>query len=206
MATRMSSTTTPSPTELTCHDFHCFWQHCHEWVLTWLATASLDLICGCWALFELMHIYRSMQRLRRSSMSNTQQHSLFTSRTPNKVVQHQHPERSRLSQPSLYGAYSHAQHNAHKASRTKSLQLHNSPSASSDNSRSRVQMFASRLSQKLFLLCVAVGSLARAYLGVAAPFTLSHCRMTPIDTPTLLYAVHNLTYFFEINILTMAAS
>ena len=98
-------TSTPSPTELTCDDFDCFWQHCHGWVLSWFAAASLDLICGCWALFELRRIYRSMQRVHDASTSHTQ-HSLFAQQ---QIVQQ--------SESSLYGAY-----HAHTASRTKSQQ------------------------------------------------------------------------------------
>lgn len=56
-------------------------------------------------------------------------------------------------------------------------------------SNSKVQLFETRLSQKLFLLIIFIEAMTRSYLFVITPFSFTYCKMTKIDAPNLSYVI-----------------
>ena len=50
-----------------CHGFICFWHDCKEWVISWYVTALLDFICGIWALYEFIHVFVSIHKIKKAN-------------------------------------------------------------------------------------------------------------------------------------------
>ena len=169
------SSSVPSPTEITCdNDFNCFWTNCKKWVIVWYITAGCDFLCACWALIELIHVYASIYKIK----STTSQ--IFNNKTNNHNVDNAD------NYGSNYMLSFNNNHNNHTpiSSKTKSI-VPSSPSSASSN----IQMFETRLSQKLFLIIIFFEALSRTYLFIDAPFSFKHCTMTKVDAPSLLYAI-----------------
>eukprot|EP00484_Ammonia_sp_Unknown_P022945 CAMPEP_0197035008 /NCGR_PEP_ID=MMETSP1384-20130603/12915_1 /TAXON_ID=29189 /ORGANISM="Ammonia sp." /LENGTH=393 /DNA_ID=CAMNT_0042464997 /DNA_START=9 /DNA_END=1187 /DNA_ORIENTATION=+ len=190
-----SSTTPVIVSEMECWNLACFWTHCKGWLLAWYLTAAFDLLCACWALFEIMHIYASIWRIRSAF-----KHSFI-------AAAYHHPSHSQKNDDSEVFGSNYMVSFTSKSQQRSSLkpQRQNSPNRHLMNNQvaqpnaagtplhsrnnSSMQMFETRKSQKLFLFIIFIESLSRTYLFADAPFALHTCTMTKVDKPTLLYAI-----------------
>lgn len=210
------SPTTRLSEAVTCHSFHCFWIHCPQWIVAWYSVATIDFFIGFWAFCELIHIFKSIRRIKKTSG-----HQLFirnhsklctpnTSSNPhrdqdvygnlNQINQsfgyNQHHQSNQSSAPSIFSNVSTLKplFPSPSSMRTKSRshRMQSSPSVSHPQTRGvKVQMFETRKSQKLFLIFITISMWCRSYIWIRSPFSLTQCSMKKVDTPTLFYAILN---------------
>ena len=183
-----------------CHHFHCFWVNCPEWVMAWFTCSATDFICGCWALFELIHIMQSISRIKKSSLHNlfVRNHSKLGATasikdepTPD-IYGNLNQSFGYNQQQNTPAMYSNVKplYPSPSSMKTKTKSMYSSPSVSrSQGQGAKVQMFETRFSQKLFLIFIFISMWSRSFCWAWSPFTLTQCSMTKIDTPTLFYAV-----------------
>eukprot|EP01083_Nonionella_stella_P118397 353461_1 len=162
-----------------CSDFDCFWNNCKGWTITWITTGVLEFVCGCWALIELIHIYASIYRIKHASIGILRNHQNDSNYN---LIRNQESDHFTPS-------YMISFNNNTPSSIATSTSIYNDQSPTSPTHRPQMQMFDTRLSQKLFLFIIFIGGMSRAYLFIDTPFTFTHCNMIKVDKPNLVYAL-----------------